>query len=195
MLLLDRGFNSAANIREMERQGARHVTPKSGDPGACRAMEEAGADTGKAVREYATTAKDGTTVAPTMGIVPKKPRPCRAGCGECKRRKPVLVQDKYVAFLTNAVVDGPAELLKCIPKKYRARRGIETGYGSVESVRAKAKSPGTSARLFLLYYTVVVNLWLYCKAAQAPYWGPSPVMPLVDYVDCLWLHVTREGPT
>ena len=196
MLLLDRGFNSAANIREMERQGVRHITPKSGDPRVYRAMEEAEADPGKAVREYAITSKDGTTVTPTMVIVPKKIKPCRAECGECKRCKPVLVKDKYVAFLTNIVVDDPAELLKYIPKKYRARWGIETGYGSMESIRARTKSPSTSARLFLFYFTVVVvNLWLYCKAVQTPYWGPSPVMPLADYVDCLWLHVTREGPT
>ena len=196
VLLLDRGFNSAANIREMERQGVRHITPKSGDPRVYRAMEEAEADPGKAVREYAITSKDGTTVTPTMVIVPKKLKPCRAECGECKRCKPVLVKDKYVAFLTNIVVDDPAELLKYIPKKYRARWGIETGYGSMESIRARTKSPSTSARLFLFYFTVVVvNLWLYCKAVQTPYWGPSPVMPLADYVDCLWLHVTREGPT
>ena len=51
----------------MERQGARHVTPKSGDPGACRATEEADADPGKATREYAITAKDGATATPSGG--------------------------------------------------------------------------------------------------------------------------------
>ena len=152
----DGGFNSAANIREMERQGVRHVTPKSGDPGACRAMEEAEVDPGKAVREYAITAKDGMTVTPTMVIVPKKLKPCRAECGECKRCKPVLVEDEYVAFLTNIAVDCPEKLLKSIPKKYRVWWGIETGYGSVESIRAKTKSLSTSARLFLFYLTVVV---------------------------------------
>ena len=105
----------------MERQGVRYVTPKSGDPRVYRAMEEAEADPGKAVREYTITAKDGATATATMVIVPKKIKPCRAKCGECERRKPVLVQDKYVAFLTIIAVDGPAELLKYIPKKYRAR--------------------------------------------------------------------------
>ena len=196
VLLLDRGFNSAANIREMERQGVRYITPKSGDPRVYRAMEEAEADPGKAVREYTITAKDGTTVTPTMVIVPKKLKPCRAKCGECEKCRPVLMKDKYVAFFTNIAVDCPEDLLKSIPKKYRARWGIETGYGSVESIRAKTKSPSTAARLFLFYFTVVVvNFWLYCKAMQTPYWGPSPVMPLVDYVDCLWLHIGRGGPT
>ena len=195
VLLLDRGLNSAANIREMECQGVRYITPKSGDPTVHRAMEAAKVDPGKTVREYAITAKDCTTVTPTMAIVPKKIKPCRAKCGECKRCKPVLMKDKYVAFPTNVTVDSPKKLLKHVPKKYRARWGIETGYRSMESIRVKTKSPNTSARLFLFYFTaVVVNLWLYCKAVQTPYWGPSPVMPLIDYVDCLWLHVTRGGP-
>ena len=196
VLLLDRGFNSVANMQEMERQGVRYITPKSGDPRAYRAMEAAEADPGKAVREYTITAKDGVTATPTMVIVPKKLKPCRAKCGECERCKPVLMKDKYVAFFTNIRVDSPAELLTYVPKKYRARWGIETGYRSVESIRAKTQSPSTSARLFLFYFTVVVaNMWLYCKAMQTPYWGPVPVMTLLGYVDCLWLHIVRCGPS
>ena len=77
-----------------------------------------------------------------------------------------------------------------------ARWGIETGYRSVEFIRARTQSPSTSARLFLFYFTVVVaNMWLYCKAAQTPYWGPVPVMTLLGYMDCLWLHIVRSGPS
>ena len=195
-LLLDRGFNSVANIIEMERQRVRYVMPKSGNTRVYRRMEAADANPDEAVRPYTMKAKDGRTATPTMVIVPKKIKPCSKKCGTCKRCKPVLMKDKYVAFLTNIPVDRPKKLLKHIPKAYRARWGIETGYRSVESIRAKTKSPKTAARLFLFYFTlVVVNMWWYCKAVQTPYWGPVPQMPLRDYVDCLWLRVTGGGPS
>ena len=193
-LLPDGGFNSVANMLEMEAQGVRYVTPKSGDPRVYRAMEEADADPGKAVREYTITAKDGRTATANVVIVPKKLKPCRKKCGECKRCRPVLVRDKYVAFLTNIAVDSPKEMAERIPKKYRARWGTGTGYRCVESVRARTKSPNMAARLFLFYFTlVVVNMWLYCKAMQTPYWGPVPGMPLLDYVECLWLRMVWGG--
>ena len=176
LVLLDRGFNPVANILEMDAQGVRYVVPKSGYPKVYRAMEEAKADTDRAVRPYAMTARDGTATTLTMVTVPKKIKPCRAKCGECKKCKPVLMKDKYVAFLTNVRADSPKRLLKHIPKAYRARWGIEMGYRSVESIRAKTKSPKTAARLFLFYFTlVVINMWLCCGAVRTPYWGnPFP---------------------
>ena len=194
--LPDGGFNSVANMPEMEARGVRHVMPKSGDPRACRAMEEAEADPGKAVREYAIKAKDGRTATANMIIVPKKLKPCRAKCGKCKECKPVLMKDRYVAFLTNITVDRPKMLLKYVPKKYRSRWGIETGYRSIESVRARTKSHSMEARLFPFHFTlVVVNFWLYCKAVWTPYWDPVPEMPLGDCLDCPWQRVTRGGPS
>ena len=126
-LLLDRSFNSVANIVEMERQRVRYVMPKSGNTRVYRRMEEADADPDEAVRPYVMKAKDGGTPTPTMVIVPKKIKPCSKKCGTCKRCKPVLIQDKYVAFLTNIPVDRPKKLLKHIPKKYRARWGHRDG--------------------------------------------------------------------
>ena len=177
----------------MDAQGVRYVVPKSGYPKVYRAMEEAKADTDRAVRPYAMTARDGTATTLTIVTVPKKIKPCRAKCGECKKCKPVLMKDKYVAFLTNVRADSPKRLFKHIPKAYRARWGIEMGYRSVESIRAKTKSPKTAARLFLFYFTlVVINTWLYC-GADAVLGEPIPEMPLRDYTDCLWLHVTGGG--
>ena len=174
-LLPDGGFNSVANIIEMERQRVRYVMPKTGNARVYRRMEAADADPDEAVRPYAMKSKGGRTATPTMVIVPKKIKPCSKKCGICKRCKPVLMKDKYVAFLTNIAVDDPTELLKYLPKKYRARWGIETGYRSMESIRAKTKSPKTATRPFLFYFTpVVVNMWWYCKAVQTPYWGPFP---------------------
>ncbi len=88
LVLLDRGFNPVANILEMDAQGVRYVVPKSGYHKVYRAMEEAKADTDRAVRPYAMTARDGTATTLTMATVPKKIKPCRAKCGECKSASP-----------------------------------------------------------------------------------------------------------
>ena len=144
--------------------------------------------TGPAVRPYTLTNKDGESVTGTVVIVRKKINR-RDTRKKRKQTKPPKIQDKYVAFLTNIDVHKPAQLLKYIPKKYRDRWVIETGYRSLKQVRAKTKSPKTSARLFLFYFSLLLTIfWLICRATQMPYWWPALPTPLTDYADCIYIH-------
>ena len=157
-------------------------------------MEEVKADPDKVVLECATTAKDGRTAMSTTAMSPR--RSSRAmKCGEYEKCKPVLMKDKYAAVLTNVRADSPKNLLKYV-RRSTAPGGTEAGYRCVESVRDKAKNPKTTARMFLFYFTqVAVNMRSYCKAVRTPHWEMVPPMPLRDYMDCLWLRVTRGEPS
>ena len=96
------------------------------------------------------TNKYGRSAAATLVIVPKK-NPGKSGgmsymCG---------------GFITNIKVGDPKDLIWRIPKEYRLLWGIETGYRKLEEARARTNSPRYSARLLLLFFTIVLlNFWL-----------------------------------
>lgn len=191
-VLMDRGFNAVAVIREVEVQGVHYIMPLIGNQKLYEIMKEVDRGTGPAVRPYTMTNKKCESVTGTLVIVRKKVNR-RDKRKKRKQNKPLEIQDKYVAFLTNIDVYKPTELLKYIPKEYRARWIIETGYRSLEEISARTKSPKTSARLFLFYFSLLLTIfWLICQITQMPYWGPTPVMPLTDYVDCIYI-CAKEG--
>ena len=150
VLLLDRGFNSVCNIREMKKLSVPYIMPLSGNKKLYRMMEEYDAGTGGAIREYEMTNKKGEKVTATLVI-----------CRKDNPGKITQTSDKYIAFLTNLPTDNPEWLIKYIPKTYRYRWGIETGYRVIKQIRAKTMSPYWSARLFLFFFSLVyANFWL-----------------------------------
>ena len=71
----------------------------------------------------------------------------------CPKRNPpknAKTADRYVAFITNIRVNNAWDLLRYIPKTYRKRWGIETGYRILK--QARIKSPRMAARLFLMFF-------------------------------------------
>ena len=111
-----------------------------------------------------------------------------------KSAKNAKTADRYVAFITNIRVDNPRDLLRRIPKTYRKRWGIETGYRILKQARARTKSPRMAARLFLMFFSLAcVNFWLlYCRVLINDA-GPHAELPMADYSDILWMHVTASG--
>ena len=182
VVLLDRGFNSVDNILEMESLGMRHIMPLRGSDRLDDIIKDVDAG-GEPIREYTMANKDGRQSTSTLVVCLKKNPPKNAGA-----------TDRYVAFITNMRVDNPRDLLVHIPKTYRKRWGIETGYRVLKQARAKTKSPRTAARLFLMFFSLAyVNFWLLCRRALIVDGGPHVELPMADYSDILWMYVTASG--
>lgn len=184
VLLLDRGFNSVDNIRELDSQNVPYVMPLRGSKKLYNMMKEVDAGTGEPIREYTMTNKAGESSTSTLVICLKK-----------NPRKTGDVKDKYIAFLTNIQVDNPRKLLTYIPKVYRQRWGIETGYRIIKQVRAKTKSPRASARLFLFHISLVyTNVWLLYRGMRVDdHTELKTNIPMDDHADALWLYVTSSS--
>ena len=70
----------------------------------------------------------------------------------------------YLVFATNMPVRKAWKELHKIPKEYKKRWAIETGYRTVNETRARTKSNSLSARLFLFYFTMTaLNVLAMCN--------------------------------
>ena len=178
VVLLDRGFNSVDNILEMESLGVPYIMPLRGSDKLSRIIEEVDAG-GEPVREYTMSNREGRQSTSTLVVCPKKNPP-----------KNAKTADRHVAFITNVKVDNPKDLLRLIPKTYRKRWGIETGYRVLEWARAKTKSPRTAARLFLFFLSLAFyNFWSLCREEHTIWCGRAIPMPMHDYADGLLMHI------
>ena len=181
VVLLDRGFNSVDNILEMESLGVPCMMPLRGSDRLNDIIGEVDAG-GDPVREYTITNKDGRQSTSTLVICPKKKPP-----------KNARTADRYVAFVTNIRVDNPRDLLRLVPKTYRKRCGIETGYRVLKQARAKTMSLRIAARLFLMSFSLAyVNFWLLYRRMLIDDDGPEDELPMADYSDILWMLVTTR---
>ena len=181
-VLLDRGFNSVDNILEMESCGVQYIMPLRGSDRLGDIIREVDAG-GDPVREHTMTNGEGRQSTSTLVICPKKNPPRNA-----------KTADRYVAFITNVKVDDHRDLLRLIPKTYRKRWGIETGYRVLKQARAKTKSPRVAARLFLMFFSLAyVNFWLLYRRTLIDDAGSAAGLPMADYSDILWMCVTARG--
>ena len=191
-VLADRGFCSTDVILAIESY-TKYIIPVPGNQKLYGMMQEYHDGVGKAVRSYTIKNKDGKSITGTLVICArKKPRKHKSNrrkkSGKSSKRS---ISDLYVAFLTNIDVMDPKELLKYIPKTYRIRWGIETGYRVLETSRAKTKNPKIAARPFLLFFSLVfVNFWLQFKRDHPNF--PKDPIPLFDYAGALEISDTYE---
>ena len=182
VMLLDRGFNSVDNILEMESCGVSYIMPLRGSDRLNEIIMEVDAG-GDPVREYTMTNGDGRQSVSTLVVCSKKNPPKKA-----------KTTDRYVAFITNARVDDPGDLLRLIPKTYRKRWGIETGYRILKQARAKTKSPRVAARLFLMFFSLAyVNFWLLYRRMLVDDAWQGIELPMADYSDILWMYIAARG--
>ena len=155
MLLLDRGFYSAAVMEMASRLHLRFIMPVPMSVSIRHAVAEFKAGRRKAVSRYTLNAKKGSKGIKyeyTMIIVKKF---------EVKNGKRLAV---YLVFATNMPVRKAWKELHKIPKEYKKRWAIETGYRTVNETRARTKSNSLSARLFLFYFTMTaLNVLAMCN--------------------------------
>ena len=183
VMLLDRGFNSVDNILEMESQGVKYIMPLRGSDRLSDIIKAVDAG-GDPVREYTMVNRAGRRSTSTLVVCPKK-----------NPAKNAKAADRYIAFITNIVVDNPRDLIRLIPRTYRKRWGIETGYRVLKQVRAKTKSPRAAARLLLMFFSLAyANFWLlYRRMLINGDAGTEKNMPIADYSDLLWMLITDRS--
>lgn len=155
LLLLDRGFYSAAVMEVATRLHIFFIMPVPMQPPISRAVAEFKSGKRKAVSRYTVNAKKGSKGRPyeyTLIIV--KRFKIKGG-----RRRAV-----YLTFATNMSVKKAWAALHRIPSEYKKRWAIETGYRTVNETRARTKSNSLSARLFLFYFSMTaLNVLAICN--------------------------------
>ncbi len=77
------------------------------------------------------------------------------------RKKDGTMFDRYHAFATSLPYENERDVVKYIPEQYKKRWGIETGYRSAKSVRARTASRNPSVRMLLFVLSLVINnIWI-----------------------------------
>jgi hypothetical protein len=93
----------------------------------------------------------------TLIIFPK------TGCG--KEEDPLK---RYIPFATNIPKGKILWNISRLPKDYRLRWGIESGYSAIEQFRARTTSRNHSLRLLYFFYAMVLyNAWLLANLTLA----------------------------
>ena len=183
VILLDRGFASVDNTRELEKQNVKFIMPLPGNDKQYKMMQEY---TTARPNQYGSTPWPTSTAgAPRRPLIVPKKNPGKSD----------EMSHMYVGFITNIGVGDPGELIRRIPKEYRLQWGIETGYRKLEEARARTNSPRYSARPLLLFFTIVLlNFWLLYQDMYADMVAKEDLV-LFDFVDGLSLYIYEtDGP-
>lgn len=152
LLLLDREFFSCKVINTLKRLRQTFLMP-------CRMtsrvkdaiMEHARGERGMVSRYAMREGRDGESSF-TLVILPK------AGRDEKTEPDPLK---RFIPFATDMPERKILWNVHRLPKDYRQRWGIESGYVGVEKFRARTTSRNHTLRLFYFYYALILyNAWL-----------------------------------
>lgn len=157
-LLLDRGFFGSSTINMLKKLHQRFLMPCILTPGMKKALQEYARGERGMISDYTLKPSEGEGASFTLVIFP------RARCDE-KETDPCK---KYVPFATNIPRGEVLWNVSRLPKDYRARWGIESGYVGVEEFRARTTSRNHSLRLLYFYYALILyNAWLIANLTLA----------------------------
>jgi len=158
LLLLDRGFFGSSTINVLRRLCQRFFMPCIQTPGIKKALQEYARGERQMISDYTLKPSEGEGASFTLVIFPK----ARCAPGEtdpCKR---------FIPFATNIPVGDTLWNVSRLPKDYRARWGIESGYVGVGEFRARTTSRNHSIRLLYFYYALILyNAWLVANLVLA----------------------------
>lgn len=174
LVLLDRGFFCAEVVNLLKRLRVRFVMPAVKHQTVKDAIA-AHHDSSAACVVRFTLGLGGKAASFNLAIypVPKERLKSRS-----RRKKQLSLFDLYFAFATN-LPRSVAESVSYIPKEYRRRWGIETGYRVQGMVRAKTTSRNYVLRLtYRLASVFLYNVWQYwnfllCKAMKQSFLKPA----------------------
>lgn len=176
LLLLDRGFFGSPTMEMLRRHRQRFLMPCVLTPRIKKALQEHAKGVRGMISDYVFTHQDVEGASFTLVIFPK------AGCppeetDPCK---------KYVTFATNIPRGEILWNVSRLPKDYRLRWGIESGYVGVEEFRARTTSRNHSLRLLYFYYALVLyNAWLIASLSLARRYCILPLREPVISVEFL----------
>jgi hypothetical protein len=178
LLLVDREFFSSKVMNRMNNKlRQRFLMPCKLTSGVKRALEEYARGERKMISRYTlnpSAKEEGEDPASfNLVILPK------AGCGNEDEKDP---SKRFIPFATNISLGDILWNIRRLPKDYRCRWGIESGYVGVEQLRARTTSRNHSLRLLFLYYALILyNVWLLVNLQLAKRFLriPLPMEPLV----------------
>ena len=152
LLLVDRGFYSAAVMRLLDRMGVKFIMPVPMSPPIRRAIAEFKAKKRGPVSRY--------TINGGKGRGGRKKYTYNLIIIQRFRTENGRRVAYYLAFATNLPAKKAEAALHRIPSEYKKRWAIETGYRTVNETRARTKSNSAAARLFLFYFSLAaLNVW------------------------------------
>lgn len=154
VLLMDREFFSARTINALKKIHQVFLMPCRLTKGVKQAVMEYAQGKREIISEHAIrgTGDDREIEASfTLVVFPK------AGCGKDEEEDPLK---KYIPFATSIPLGKILWNLSRLPKDYRLRWGIESGYSSIEQFRARTTSRNHSLRLLYFFYAMILyNAW------------------------------------
>ncbi|MGH9920510.1 MAG: hypothetical protein ACRD6W_16775 [Nitrososphaerales archaeon] len=170
LLLLDRGFFSSPVINALEKNGQTFLMPCILFDGIKKAVVEYASGKRKRVSRYEMGPEE-SRVSFTLVMLPR----ARASKDETDPLK------KFIPFATNMPKSRIVWNVGRLPKDYRERGGIESGYSGVERFRARTTSRNHSLRLLYLFYSMILyNAWLLANLIIARRFAKIPGKPVVS---------------
>ncbi len=149
-VLLDRGFYSVDAMSAINDAGFAFIMPAVKNGTIKDAINEHANEKRTAVSLHTVKSAEGKEFAFRL-IINENPRKINSD----------NITDRYYVFATTLKCKRYDELLKYVPREYRKRWDIETGYRCVKSIRLKTTSlnPTTSHALFCISL-VIANIWM-----------------------------------
>jgi hypothetical protein len=176
LLLVDREFFSSKVMNRMNKLRQRFLMPCKLTSGVKGALEEYARGERAMISRYAlnpSAKEEGEDPASfNLVILP------RAGCDENEKDP----SKKFIPFATNISLGDILWNIGKLPKDYRHRWGIESGYVGVEEFRARTTSRNHSLRLLCFYYALILyDAWLLANLQLARRFFRIPLMlkPLI----------------
>ncbi len=149
LLLMDRGFFDCKTINMLNRLHQLFLTPAIKNSGIKKAMMEYFEGKREYISEYTMGSGDDSCKF-TLVILRK--------AGSENETDPLK---KYIAFATNIPRGDILRNISKLPKDYRTRWGLETGYIAVGQLRARTTSRNHSIRMLYFHYALILyNAWL-----------------------------------
>lgn len=154
-LLADREFFSIDIINTLNAMGVKYIMPAVKNKGIAAAIQEHIDGKRTAVSKYVMKSKPDKTEAEITLLIHKK-----------RGAKDDSV-DSYLVFATNLPRPLVAGMLVDLPKEYKKRWGIETGYRDVKKIRPMTTSKSLAVRVAYFFFALAVfNAWVMSR-----YWA------------------------
>lgn len=159
-LLLDREFFAVDVMKLIHKMKRKFIMPAKKTPGIIRAIEQYHKGKRKAVSRYTVKNKNGDCFEFTL-LIKRKSREELARLKKKKKKGEELsISEQYIVFATNIPVKDAVREMCLIPKAYRLRWGIETGYKQIEEIRPWTTSRDEAYRMLLFHVSVfMLNMW------------------------------------
>ena len=166
--LVDRGFFNSKTMKMFEKIDQLYLMPAIKNPGIKRSIMEFIEGKRESISEYTMNeGKDDLSCTFTLVILPK--------AGKCEEDDPT---SKYIAFATNIPRGHILSNISRLPKDYRLRWGLESGYIGVEHLRARTTSKNHTLRLLYFFYALILyNAWLLANLILAKKFNLAPFPP------------------